>query len=332
MPVIIRTLVRCGFLALNRSARDTPGVSFVVLFPATHSGVRLALAHSVFISYRREDSAGFTRAVYDRLCDEFTEEQLFMDVDAIAPGVDFVDAIDAAIAQCDALVAIIGKQWLSIEGANGPRLSDPDDYVRVEISTALRRGIRVIPLLVNDAGMPTADQLPDNLKSLARRNAMQISTTRFAADVEFLVATLKTVIQAEVKPARTGMDKADYVHFLEQAMSGQRMVQRFHVALASVVVVVGLAAIGGAHLLSGVLIPTDQKWLVTLGGSFVSTLSAFPIREIVDRRTRLSALQFLLDGFNRLSDRPVNAADASTGPLTERFWKLMDASLGTQNA
>lgn len=289
---------------------------------------------SVFISYRREDSAGFARAIYERLADEFDRKQLFMDVDAIEPGVDFVDAIDAAVAQCDALIALIGKQWLSIEGTAGARLDDPTDYVRIEIATALRRGIRVIPLLVNDADMPSGQDLPEELKPLARRNALALSMTRFAADMDLLIRTLHGVVESVAPSDRAradaSIDKTDYVGFLEQAISTQQLAQRFHVILAIAVAGAGLAAIVAGQTLSGVLFPEDQKTLITLGGGFLSALSAFPFKQFADRRTRLSALEFLINGFRRLGEQGENLSGAQANRLTESFWKLMDASLGMQ--
>lgn len=289
---------------------------------------------SVFISYRREDGAGFARAMYDRLAQEFDATQLFMDVAAIEPGVDFVDAIDAAVARCDALVAVIGKQWLEIAGPAGRRLDDPADYVRVEIATALRRDVRVIPLLVNGAEMPAAEDLPEPLQALARRNALELSTTRFAADMDLLVRTLKGIVEPAAPAARAeagaGPLETDYVGFLEKAVRSQRLAQRFHVSLAIAVAVGGLAAIAAAQLLSDIVVPADQKLLVMLGGGFLSTLAAFPIKQFTGRRAKLSALEFLLDGFRRLAGRAEGLSGPHAARLQERFWKLMDASLGMQ--
>lgn len=125
------------------------------------------------------------------------------------------------------------------------------------------------------------------------------------------------------------MDQVDYIRFLEKAVRGQRLAQQFHVGLAVGVVVLGLLAVGGAQVFSGVLIPENQKWLVTLGGSFLSTLCAFPIKQIADRRTKISALEFLLDGFGGLGTKANDSSGKEAAQLTERFWKLMDASLET---
>ncbi len=103
----------------------------------------------IFISYRREDSSGYSGRLFDRLTAQFNRDQLFMDIDAIEPGVDFVEVIERAVSSCDVLVAVIGKQWLTVTDANGRRrLDNPEDFIRLEVGTALDRGIRVIPVLV----------------------------------------------------------------------------------------------------------------------------------------------------------------------------------------
>ena len=94
------------------------------------------------------------------------------------------------------LIAVIGKRWLiSSEAEGSRRLDNPDDFVRLEIATALKRNIRVIPVLVDDASVPRASDLPDDLKSLVRRNAVEVSHTRFGADSERLIAALERVFE-----------------------------------------------------------------------------------------------------------------------------------------
>jgi hypothetical protein len=145
----------------------------------------------VFISYRRDDSAGYAQAIHGRLVTQLSKERVFMDVDTIEPGVDFVRAVEQAVAECDVLIAIIGKRWLQNEGGAEPRLNDPKDLVRVEISTALARGIRVIPVLVDSTMMPSEEILPPDLQRLARINAIEISTTRFQFDLDRVTAAVR---------------------------------------------------------------------------------------------------------------------------------------------
>jgi TPR repeat protein len=148
----------------------------------------------VFISYRREDSGGFAGRIYDRLVSRLGRDSVFFDVDAIPPGRDFVDVLSERVGRCDALVAIIGKQWVSsVDAADRRRLDDPHDFVRVEIEAALQRDVPVIPVLVDGAAPPQAADLPDGMKKLARRQAIEISLTRFDSDAELLTNALAEI-------------------------------------------------------------------------------------------------------------------------------------------
>ena len=149
-----------------------------------------------FISYRREESRWSARSLNDRLSVSFGPKQIFMDIDAIALGEDFVRAIETTVAKCDVLIAVIGNNWLtSKDDQGGRRLDNPEDFVRMEIATALKREIRVIPVLVDGALMPRSTQLPDDLKPLVRRNALQISDISFDGDCQRLVAAIKGVLE-----------------------------------------------------------------------------------------------------------------------------------------
>jgi hypothetical protein len=126
----------------------------------------------IFLSYRREDTAGYAGRLYDALGAQFGRERIFMDVDNIPPGVDFGDHIDAAVGRCDALLALIGPRWVTAAHAGGERrIDDPADYLRLEIEAALRRNVLVIPVLVQGAHMPGPAELPERLRALTRRNA-----------------------------------------------------------------------------------------------------------------------------------------------------------------
>ena len=138
---------------------------------------------NIFISYRRDDSAGYTRAISDQLAQRFSKERIFMDVDSIEPGLPFDQVIENAVGRCDVLLAMIGKRWLEPRDGGGPRVNDPRDFVRIEIAAALSRNIRVIPVLLEGATMPAEDALPEPLRPLALRNAIEVSNTRFGSDV-----------------------------------------------------------------------------------------------------------------------------------------------------
>jgi tetratricopeptide (TPR) repeat protein len=145
----------------------------------------------VFISYRRADSSPYTGRLFDRMVEAFGKDKVFMDVDSIDPGVDFDDLVRKSVASCDVLLAVIGPQWLTVQGANGNRrLDNPDDIVRHEIATALGRDTLVIPVLMGGAAMPTANDLPEPIKELTRRNAVEVRDTRFHDDVNHLLKVL----------------------------------------------------------------------------------------------------------------------------------------------
>jgi hypothetical protein len=138
----------------------------------------------IFLCYRRDDTAGYAGRLYDRLKSRFPH-RVFMDVGEIPPGADFVATIDSALGGCAVLVALIGRQWSS-EG----RLDDPADLVRVEIATALRRGVRVVPVLLRGAAMPLAGSLPADLAALALRQALTLSDEDWGHDCDRLIAAL----------------------------------------------------------------------------------------------------------------------------------------------
>ena len=138
----------------------------------------------VFISYRREDAAGYAQAIYGHLERHLRRDQIFMDVDTIEPGVDFVTRIEQAVGECDVVVALIGKRWMGERENGPPRIHDPQDFVHLEIAAALTRDIKVIPVLVDGVSMPSPDGLPTSLQPLLRRHALEVSNTRFRFDLE----------------------------------------------------------------------------------------------------------------------------------------------------
>jgi hypothetical protein len=115
-----------------------------------------------------------------------------MDVNAIQPGRDFRKAIDESILKCSVLLAVVGRDWLDSKNASGQRrLDDESDFVRLEIASALQRDIPVVPVLVRGARMPSADQLPADLRELAYRNAVELTHARWKSDVRVLIQALR---------------------------------------------------------------------------------------------------------------------------------------------
>jgi hypothetical protein len=145
----------------------------------------------IFMSYRRDDSQGYANGLHDRLSDHFGADSVIWDLDSIPAGADFERFIEESVDSCDVLVALIGPGWLAATDAGGGRRLDrPDDYVRLEIGTALARATPVIPVLLSEAHMPSDAALPPDLAPLATRNALEISDSRWAYDVGRLIAAL----------------------------------------------------------------------------------------------------------------------------------------------
>ncbi len=188
----------------------------------------------VFISYRREDTAGFARLIYDRLTNKLGRDSVFFDVDNIPVGLDFVDILSERVGKCYALIAVIGKNWVSSADIHDRRrLDDPNDFVRIEIEAALERKIRVIPVLVDGAPMPQPGDLPDSLKKLVRRQGIEISHTRFDSDVERLTRALmpleeelrqREAAEAE-RRARVERERREATETARKAEEAQRLAQ-----------------------------------------------------------------------------------------------------------
>lgn len=145
-----------------------------------------------------------------------------MDVDSLTPGVDFVNSLEESVAACDVLVAVIGQRWLVASDEHGNRrLNRADDFVRIEIATALRRDVRVIPVLVEGALMPQPGDLPEDLKALVRRNALEVSHTRFSVDSERLVTAIERILELVREEAQRKQEEQERVDAVrrEAAMS-----------------------------------------------------------------------------------------------------------------
>jgi hypothetical protein len=150
---------------------------------------------SIFISYRREDSAGEAGRLAEHLVRRFGADRVFIDIDTIAPGTDFVDELGRALNTTAVVIVMIGRQWLSAANADGTRrLDDANDFVRREIETALQHGTRVIPVLVQNVSMPPAASLPAELASLATRQALSIQHEEFTADTERLADAIAPLL------------------------------------------------------------------------------------------------------------------------------------------
>jgi TIR domain len=147
----------------------------------------------IFLSYRREDSSGYAGRLFDALVSRFGDGDIFMDIDTIAPGQDFVEVIEEALVDCEIVLVLIGPSWLNMrDKRKRRRLDNPDDFVRLEIEGALSHRLLVLPVLVGGAEIPSSRDLPSSLAPLARRNAFDLSDRRWHYDVQTLLNTLQT--------------------------------------------------------------------------------------------------------------------------------------------
>jgi hypothetical protein len=156
------------------------------------TATRKGRAGSIFISYRRSDSADIAGRIYDRLLEEYGRASIFKDVDSIPLGTDFKAFLDRKVSECDFVLAIIGDHWLDArDDAGRRRLDDPQDFVRAEIESALEQDIPVIPLLVRGAKMPEAEDLPASLRTLVYKNGIPIRPDPdFHRDMDRLISAL----------------------------------------------------------------------------------------------------------------------------------------------
>ena len=146
----------------------------------------------VFLSYRRSDVGGYAGRLADALLQRLGPDSVFQDVVAIAPGQDFTAAIDRALDDCDAVLAVIGPGWLTSATPQGSRrLLEADDYVRLELARVLDRNVRVVPVLVGGAALPAGSELPDELQGLVRRQAVVLHDETWHQDVNGLVRSLR---------------------------------------------------------------------------------------------------------------------------------------------
>jgi hypothetical protein len=150
----------------------------------------------IFVSYRRDDSRHAAGRLLDRLRQIFNPHQLFMDVDNVAPGLDFVMVLTEQVAACDVMLVVIGPNWLDARDEKGKRrLDNSDDFVRIEVQAALERNVRVIPVLVDGAAIPSEHILPEPLRPLARRQSVRLTHERFGSEADSLARSLREVVQ-----------------------------------------------------------------------------------------------------------------------------------------
>ena len=156
---------------------------------------------TIFINYRKQDSEWKTETFYKELLNHFDQKSIFKDFTTIKPGEDFTVAINKGLNNCNVFLVIIGKDWLDIKNSSGKRrLDDPADFVRMEIATALKRGIGVIPVLFDNIEMPLKETLPEDLQALCNRQAISVDKVSLESDVERLAEVINKEFISPVNP------------------------------------------------------------------------------------------------------------------------------------
>jgi hypothetical protein len=149
----------------------------------------------IFISYRRENTDGHAGRLSAELKRYVGENGVFLDVERIAPGVSFPQVLQSELASCDVMLVVIGKDWIKQRDMSGKRrLDQQEDFVRLEIGTALKRGIPVVPVLVHSAIPPNVSELPEDLKPLAYQQAFELRHDRWDTDVKLLIEKLSSIV------------------------------------------------------------------------------------------------------------------------------------------
>jgi len=237
----------------------------------------------IFINYRRDDSAGYAGRLADSLGAWFGAERVFRDVGGIEYGEDFEQAIDNKLEESGAVVVVIGDRWTTLADAGGRRrLDDPFDYVTREISVALKDGISVVPVLIGNASMPRAEELPTELADLAKRNAITVSDERWNFDVDRLAKVLAIDVPGSVAQRR--LDRAKWLALMLIVASGVLAVLSFCRAVLA-------WAPPGSGLRSAGFIPmiAAAPFIAMLGAAAL-TLNALPAMAPRQRKFGLAAI------------------------------------------
>jgi hypothetical protein len=193
-PAAGQSRLRAWLAARTRKPDVPPGGQ-----PGTGpAGPAVPSPRGAFISYRRSDTGPYARLLKEHLSDRFPGTPVFMDLDSIEAGLDFAEVIRDAVNSCLVMIALIGSRWVTIADEKGRRrIEDRGDYVRFEIRTALERGVRVIPVLADGAKPLRHQQLPPDLRKLARLSALELSYDRFDYDETRLTAVIEKILTAE---------------------------------------------------------------------------------------------------------------------------------------
>jgi WD40 repeat protein len=277
----------------------------------------------IFLSYRRQDTQQIVGRIFDRLVAKFGADAVFMDIDRIPFGVDFHDYISAQVGQAKTVLAVIGQGWIDArDEAGNRRLDNPDDFVRIEIEAALKRGIPLGAVLIDGAPMPRPEQLPETMRPLCRRNAAQVSSARdFHVHMDRLIADLERHLNGVFRdePAAVAAGRvppqsaAASTVVMDYENAAQRLIRSFTGHTGTGWVSSVAFAPDGRTALSGSADNTIKLWDVATGRE---------IRRFAGHRSLVFSVSFAPDGRTALSgsaDKTLKLWDVATGREIQRF-------------
>ncbi len=277
----------------------------------------------IFISYRRSDSPDATGRIYDRLVAEFGKAQVFKDVDSIPLGRDFRGHLNDIVGNCGVMLAIVGPHWTEARNPAGQRrLEDPDDFVRIELETALARDIPVVPVLVGHAQIPVAADLPGSLASLVFRQSIEVRPDPdFHNDATRLVTALRAILDPEAAAA----EQAAATIARAAAATGRQSSRRLGWIVAAMAILIAVLLVPAIRYLRETPPPETRLDIVTPATSLPYNFALSPNgRQIVFVASGDGASRLWLRSLASTTARPLAGTDGAIDP----FWSPDSRSIG----
>ncbi len=281
----------------------------------------------VFISYRRSDSPDATGRIYDRLVGEFGRAQVFKDVDSIPLGRDFRGHLNDIVGNCGVMLAIVGPHWTQARNSAGQRrLEDPDDFVRIELETALARDIPVVPVLVGHAQLPVASELPGSLASLVFRQSIEVRPDPdFHNDATRLVTALRAILDPEAVAAAAAAEQAAAAIARSAAATGMQSSRRLGWIVAAMAILIAVLLVPTVRYLRETPPPETRLAIVTPATSQPDSFALSPDgRQIVFVASGDGASRLWLRTLASTTAQPLAGTEGATDP----FWSPDSRSIG----
>ncbi len=282
----------------------------------------------IFISYRRSDSPDATGRIYDRLVGAFGKAQVFKDVDSIPLGRDFRGHLNDIVGNCGVMLAIVGPYWTQARNPAGQRrLEDADDFVRIELETALARDIPVVPVLVAHAQLPVGSELPGSLASLVFRQSIEV---RPDPDFHNDATRLVTALRAILDPTAAAAEQAAAAIARPAAATGVQSSRRPGWIVAAVLLgiaaaVLAVPAVRYLRLAPPAEPPETRLDIVTPATSQPDSFALSPDgRQIVFVASGDGASRLWLRSLASATAQPLAGTEGATDP----FWSPDSRSIG----